>query len=180
MWINVNENKVLSGHMSFFRAATISTSEIQEIVTESSQYQNPRLDDFPLRVIPSWWKFVPFLLTSMASTVYPNLYFPADVYADIHQDQPDPESYAIFVHEQVHLVRMRSHPLRWNARYLLSPTFRLKEEITAIAVEMHYRKQNGLAYNFHRKTAHFSSSAYGWMTTYDVGMDLLKRLWELV
>lgn len=154
--------------------------EIGQFIGMGQQVDLEAIDQLPLKTPPNFWRYVPFLLTDLASAVYPNLYFPTDIYADITGPNPDPANLAVLMHEYVHLERMQDQPLWWNLKYLTSKKFRIQEELIAIATEMQYRVDQGLDYDVDRKAGHFSSRVYAWACTYDDAQTMIQSLWNQV
>lgn len=134
-----------------------------------------------IREIPRWWRFVPFLGDELATTIYPAIYVPREMYEDVFSNTPSDQNIAVLIHEAVHLVRQEEYGSgtgRWKWKYLSSQSFRLGEELTAIRAEMEYRNRKGLSYDFERKARHFSSGAYLWVLPYERSLDILRELWN--
>lgn len=154
-------------------------TDIQVFMAQSNTIDLDTVIEPPIKATPNSWQYIPFLLADIASTIYPNIYLPQEIYDDVQSDHPSPDNLAIVVHEMTHLERQKgTSPLWWNVRYIVSKKFRLREELFAIANEMQYRAENNLDYDIDRKARHFSSSVYGWVATHDDAQVFLGRLWQ--
>jgi len=138
-----------------------------------------KIDFKKVRKIPKWWKCIPFLQVDMAATVYPYMYFPEDVFNDLHALDPNKHNLSIYIHEKVHLDRQVKHgPFAWNFKYIFSKKFRLEEELEAIRTQMIFLKQNSLGYDIDKKAKQFASSIYLWVLPRAEAKDTLTKLWN--
>jgi hypothetical protein len=170
---------ILSLYYGYGHKLSKNLTDIQVFTTLSNTIDLDTIIALPIKATPESWKYIPFLLTDIASTVYPNIYLPQEIYNDVLSDNPSPDNLAIVIHEMTHLERQKAtSPLWWNLKYIVSKKFRLREELFAIANEMQYRVKNNLDYDIDRKARHFSSSVYGWAATYDDAQVFLGRLWQ--
>ena len=136
--------------------------------------------DAHVKMIPTWWKFIPFLGVEIATTIYPYIYLPKDMYVDLISENPSILNMSVLIHEKVHIDRQIQHGsiLLWNINYLLIPKFRLDEEIVAIREQMVFLKKHGKKYDYERKAQQFSSSTYLWVLPYKKSIELLMSLWS--
>lgn len=133
-----------------------------------------------VKMIPRWWKLVPFLGTEVATTIYPNIYLPRAMYENLSSSEPGVPETAVLLHEKTHIERQKKAGVfLWHIKYIFSRSFRLHEELAGIKVEMNHLKENGRMYNFHRKALQFSSGMYLWVLPYEKSMNVLKELWEI-
>ena len=124
---------------------------------------------------------MPFLGDELATTIAPHIYLPEAMYANMLSGAPDNQNIAVVIHESEHLARQAEYPAgeaAWKWKYLTSKSFRLGEELTAIRVEMKYRKQQGLEYDKERKARQFSSGIYLWAASYEQSLDILREMWN--
>lgn len=132
-----------------------------------------------IQVIPSWWKYIPLLGTEITTAIYPNIYFPKEVYSNLLSKSPSILNQSILIHETVHIERQIAYGVfKWNVRYLCDKKFRLEEELIAIKTQMLFLKRNNETYDCKRKAKHFSSSVYLWVLSYDKSLTLLTDLWN--
>lgn len=135
--------------------------------------------DKNVKIIPRWWKFIPFFGIEVATTIYPNIYLPQVMYKNLSSIQPGVPETAVLLHEKTHIERQKGAGVFiWHIKYFFKRSFRLNEELAGIKVEMNYLKENGRVYNFERKAKQFSSSMYLWVLSYEKSMKVLKQLWD--
>lgn len=131
-------------------------------------------------MIPVWWRFIPFLGTEVATTIYPNIYLPHEMFKNLSSAEPGVPETAVLLHEKIHIERQKGAGVfMWHIKYIFSRSFRLREELAGIKVEMNYLKENGRVYNFERKAGQFSSSMYLWVLSYEKSLKVLHELWEM-
>ena len=137
--------------------------------------------DKNIKIIPRWWRLVPFLGADIATTIYPNIFLPIDVYENIKSESPGVREQSILLHEKVHIRRQRElGPLIWNLKYVFLRSFRLNEELVAIKEQMQYLKTNNQSYDCENKAKQLASSTYLWVTSYEKGLDSLSTLWQSI
>ena len=106
----------------------------------------PRLKPRP------WWLF--WLGRDRWLTVAPTIYHPRSV---------NPELFpALIAHEQTQLSQQTGHEIIWLIRYLLQPSFRLSQEVEAIAVEVSFYTPTQRAAIVNWYATALSSAAYLW------------------
>ena len=140
-----------------------------------------QIDFQKVKKIPKWWRWMPFLQVDMAATIYPYMYFPEDIFNDLHATDPEKHNLSIYIHEKVHLDRQVKYGfLIWNLKYIFSKKFRLEEEIEAIRAQMIFLKQNAMGYDIDKKAKQFASSIYLWVLPQDKAKDTLTELWNSI
>ena len=113
------------------------------------------------------------------SAVYPYIFLGRSVYKDAFSLNPNPYTVGLIMHEQEHLKRMKRYGVvKWYLRYLLSPKFRLEEEVKAYAIQFAYIKHTGLTINIDRIARFMSSWLYLWVGSYNDLCARLNKLWE--
>ena len=118
------------------------------------------------------------LSPSAGTVIYPNVYVSDAVYQSLHHGELDPRHVALLLHEQTHVDRMRAYGVgKWYAQYLLSPAFRLNEELEATVPQFTYLKAAGVEIDLEHRAKLLSGSTYLWPTTYEVAYDQLDAIW---
>jgi len=132
-----------------------------------------------VKKVPKYWNYLPLLHTKMASTIYPNIYFPKEEYEDLVSNSPSLLVQSILIHEKVHLKEQKKLGLlKFCFSYLLNKKFRLEQEILGIKEQMKFLKENGENYDIDRKSKHFSGKEYGYLMKFEEARNLLTGLWE--
>lgn len=112
------------------------------------------------------WNIFPFSKRT-AQAIYPNIYFPKEIYQDLISDNPDPYHVAALKHEQTHILRQKKKGwTRWGLSYLLFPKFRFEEELIAIKSTMKHLNSTGYIYDTDRGARFLSSWVYLWCVSY--------------
>lgn len=70
--------------------------------------------------------------------------------------------------------------LTYGAKYFLDSTFRLEEEVIAMAPQFKYLKSRGLKYNFDAKARELSGATYLWVATFTDAKQKIINLWKSV
>lgn len=131
-----------------------------------------------VKIIPSWWKYTPFLGSNMATTIYPKIYLPWDMYRRFAGGSASVWDRSVLLHEEIHIRRQKPSGLRGHIKYLFLPEHRLLEELVPIYIQMKYLKAHGETYDVLRKSRQFSSPAYLWVQNFEDSQDLLSMLWS--
>ena len=122
------------------------------------------------------WKFLPKIIsTKTAQCIYPFIFLPEDIYKDLISPIPKPQSIAIFLHEKFHLERQkRIGILQWSILYIISPKFRLNEELLAFKEQIEYLKKHNLTLDLELRAKRLSSWLYLWCVSYEKALLKLK------
>jgi len=107
----------------------------------------------------------------MAKTIYLN----EKIIADLQRPHPHPFSIAVLRHQEVHA---RHASLFKTLRFILFRDYRIKEEILAYTAMFRILKQQNQTFDFKHAARDFSKLRYLWMTSYEDGMALLRKIWE--
>jgi len=128
---------------------------------------------------PIFWRILPWLYRYTAQALYPSIYVSPEIYENLQSKNPKQKFIAVLEHERKHIERQKEMGLLvFGVKYLLSPKFRLNEELVADKEAMRIYKRYKLSYDFDR-TAHFlSSSLYLWMTSFENAKKELEKIWE--
>lgn len=131
---------------------------------------------------PFWFKYFSFLGAEMAMTIPPFIFFPKSDYQNLKSKNPNANTMAVLLHEKIHVERAKEIGIiRWLFQYIFNKHFRLEEELTAIAWEIHQRHVlSADEYDVDRKARQFASSAYGNICKEDRARSLLQQLKEFV
>ncbi|PIU37100.1 hypothetical protein COS77_02325 [Candidatus Roizmanbacteria bacterium CG06_land_8_20_14_3_00_34_14] len=124
------------------------------------------------------WKFLPKIIsTKTAQCIYPFIFLPEDIYKDLISLTPKPESVAVLLHEKVHLERQkRKGIILWIILYIISPKFRLNEELLAFKEQIKYLKKLNLTLDLELRAKRLSSWLYLWCISYKKALLELKKL----
>jgi len=124
------------------------------------------------------WKFLPkIIFTKTAQCIYPFIFLPEDIYKDLISLTPKPESVAVLLHEKVHLERQkRKGIILWIILYIISPKFRLNEELLAFKEQIKYLKKLNLTLDLELRAKRLSSWLYLWCISYKKALLELKKL----
>ena len=124
------------------------------------------------------WKFLPKIISSKtAQCIYPFIFLPKDIYDDILSKSPKPQSIAILLHEKTHLERQKGKGIiLWITLYMISPKFRLNEELLAFKEQIKYLKKLNLTLDLELRAKRLSSWLYLWCISYKKALLELKKL----
>lgn len=126
-----------------------------------------------IKVIKKPW------LSHTAQAIFPYIFVPEKFYNNLFFENPNPRYIAILEHEKKHLERQKEMGLfNFGLRYLLSPSFRLKEELIAIKESMKYLKEKEFDFDFEKNAKWLSSWLYLWMVPYERVKRELEKVWE--
>ena len=132
-----------------------------------------------IKPIPSFWNYTIFLDTKTATTIYPNIYLPEEMYSHYISGELSITESSVLLHERTHIERQGSYgPIKWLFNYIFSRKFRLNEELFAIRKQMEFLALNGEDYDINKKASQFSSSTYLWVTTKEKAEKLLTQMWD--
>lgn len=132
-----------------------------------------------IKKIPYFWRYLPFLHVKMASTIYPNIYFPENEYLDLNSSNPSFWIQSVLIHEKVHLEVQKEIGLaKFGFFYLISKKFRLEQELLAIEKQMKFLKEKSAAYDVDRKAKQFSGKEYMYLMDFSKAQDTLTKLWN--
>lgn len=127
---------------------------------------------------PAYWKYIPWL-SGPANTIYPYIYMPKRIFADLNGENPTPASLATLVHEETHLKRQRQLGiLKYALLYIGSRHFRFQEELAAIRPQMRLLNRYGIIFNIHTRAKALAGWEYLWCATYTEALRQLKKLQE--
>ncbi len=132
---------------------------------------------------PDWTlKHLPTPLRFAVHAVAPFIICPPDVYDNLRSDKPDPWYRAAMIHEQDHLQRQNRFGLmKWYLAYILSPRFRLHEELRAHKAQIRFLAENGLpALPLSSSAGGLSSWIYGKMISFEDAKGKLSVLEDQV
>ena len=62
--------------------------------------------------------------------------------------------------------------------YLISPSFRFKEELEAIRASMKYLKRKDVQFDTSKRAKYLSSWLYLWCVSYDIAKEELDKAWK--
>lgn len=80
-------------------------------------------------------------------------------------------------HERVHLHRQKELGLlKWLLKYLLSPKFRVGEELLAIKSQLKYLIENQISFELEKMASDLSGPTYLWAIRYDRAIKNLRDL----
>ncbi len=131
--------------------------------------------------IPKFWKYLPFLETGMASSIYPNIYLPDKEYNDWSSSNVSILTKSILIHENVHLENWEKIGFfKFSFLYLVSKSFRLTHELKSIKEQMKFLKENNLIYDIERKARHFAGKEYFYLLKIDKAREILSNLWNSI
>lgn len=123
-----------------------------------------------------FWKFLPKIIsTKTAQCIYPFIFLPEDIYKDLISPTPKTQSIAILLHEKVHFERQKKGILLWIILYIISPKFRLKEELLAFKEQIEYLKKHNLTLDLELRAERLSSWLYLWCISYEKALLELKK-----
>ena len=125
------------------------------------------------------WNIFPWIGDKTATAIFPNVYVPAFLLEDLKSQEPNPFFVAVIKHEQTHIERERQQGLFfWGLKYLISPKFRLEEELIADGEAMKFLHQAGLSFDVETRAKMLSGWLYFWPDSYDSVKSQLNSLWE--
>ena len=113
-----------------------------------------------------------------AQAIYPNIYFPKEIYLKLSSPNPDPKYIAALIHEQEHIKRQKNEGwIKWGMKYIFSPKFRFEEELIAIKASMRYLKKKKIGFDIEKKAEILSGWLYLWPVSYSTAREELKKIW---
>lgn len=134
-----------------------------------------------IKKIPLFWKYLPFFDTTMASTIYINIYLKEDDYNDYFSEHPSVLVQSIVIHEKCHVEKWQEIGLfKFGFLYFFSKKFRLEQELLAIKEQMKFLKQHDEIYDIERKARHFSGKDYRYLLKIDEARKVLTDLWQSI
>lgn len=134
-----------------------------------------------IKKIPWFWKYIPFMETEMASTVYQNIYLTEKDYTDLCSENPSVLVQSILVHENYHVKKWKEIGLlKFSFLYFFSKKFKLEQELLAIREQMQFLKEHGETYDIERKAKHFSGKEYGYLLQIQEARRVLTDLWNSI
>ncbi len=120
-------------------------------------------------MLPKW------ISQNTAHAIYPVIYLPQSVYSQWVSDVVSQQIYAVIEHERVHLQRQKKIGLfKWLLLYLLSPEFRVREELLAIKAQLAYLKSKGVGYDLQKIAWDLSGATYLWAISYNQAREKLQ------
>jgi hypothetical protein len=131
-----------------------------------------------IKIKSGWWRLTP-KCSQTAQALYPNIYLPREIYQDYSGSQPKPWTVSVVEHEATHLERQEKLGIwKWYVMYLLSPKFRINEELESIKKQMSILKKFGGNY----PVEHGAKVLSGWMylkaVNYDQAFRELQSAWK--
>lgn len=137
-------------------------------------FNNIKVKGFP-------WTILPLFSTYTAHAIYPNVYVPKDIYANLLSGNPDPKNISILIHEQTHIKRQKQMGwFIWGLKYCLSGKFRFEEELAAIKESMKYLKKKNITCDTERSVRFLSGYLYLWCVSYEEAKRKLDDAWKEV
>lgn len=134
-----------------------------------------------IRPIPFYFRFLPFLHSEMASSIYPNIYLTKKEYEEYQSGSVSILTQSVIIHEQEHLKNWKDIGyLNFPYLYLTNKDWRLEEELRAIKIQMIFLKENNQTYDIERKARQFSGKEYGEVLSYEESVKVLTRLYESI
>ena len=123
------------------------------------------------------WKIFPKIISSKtAQCIYPFIFLPENVYNDLKSSNPNPESFALLLHEQTHLERQKKYGILWFIKYLFSAKYRFNEELLAFKKQVSHLKKYNLNLDLETRAKRLSSWLYLWCITYKKALEELEKL----
>lgn len=139
------------------------------------------LNKIMIKKIPWLWKYLPFFGTTMASTIYTNIYLIDEDYNDYFSDNPSILVQSIVIHEKYHVEKWKEIGLfKFGFLYFFSKKFRLEQELLAIREQMKFLKQYNEVYDIERKAKHFAGKDYRYLLKIDEARKVLTELWQSI
>lgn len=124
-----------------------------------------------------WFAFNP--RTRYALAYNSQIYVSPKVYDSLKNKNPDSYSIALLEHEIVHLKHKKQLGKgKHSLKYLLSPNFRLQEELAADTAMMKYLKGKGLSFSIEKRAKVLSSGLYLWMISCEEAKGKLSEIWK--
>lgn len=121
--------------------------------------------------------FLPLIGKSTTNSVYPFIFFPDKIYNDLKSSNPNPINIALLTHEEVHRKRqVQMGALRFTIKYLLSPKFRINEELIADREYMKILKKNKLKFDIDKRAKQLSGHTYLWAISFEKAKELLEKI----
>lgn len=118
-------------------------------------------------------------LSGTSNTIYPWIFVPGDVYEDLQSDHPQIASRATLIHEEVHLRRQKEPGIVWfGLKYLLSRSFRYREELLAIGEQMKFVRSEGGPFDIDRRGRMLAGWVYLWCVPFERARSDLLKMWE--
>lgn len=128
---------------------------------------------------PFIWCFIPFLRSYTAQAIYPNIYVVKEAFESLSSKDPNPRYIASLEHELTHIQRQKEiRFFKWGVKDILSPQFRLQEELLAMRETMRYLKKRKLKFDFDRSARFLSSYLYFRMASYKQVKKKLEEIWD--
>ena len=126
---------------------------------------------FNLIIKPSFFRpFGP--LYNSAQAIYPFIFIPSYIAKNLNLT----EYKAVLEHEIVHLNRARKKGLLiWYPLYIISGSFRLKEEVIAYLHKKIYLESQGEVFDIEKHAMILSGPIYGRMVSFEEACTLLKK-----
>jgi hypothetical protein len=126
---------------------------------------------YKILIKPNFLRFFGVIYHSVQA-IYPFIIAPK--YVTEKASTRDPNYLSIFEHEVVHLRRAKElGVLRWYLSYLLSPKFRLNEEVVAYKKKFEVLKKYGRKFDIDSHARALSGWVYGKMIGYEDAKKLL-------
>ena len=135
-----------------------------------------------VKTIEFVWR-LPWLSRYKAFVVppFPIIFVAPNILNNLQSDSPSPKSISFLAHEIKHLERQKQMGwIKFGFLYLISPKFRLEEELAAIKAAMIHLKKNKQEFDIDRAAKGLSSYLYLWMTSYENAKRELEKIWKEV
>lgn len=132
-----------------------------------------------VKVKPWWFNIIPWLNKYTANAIYPNVYVPQNMYENLLSQKPNPKHIGVLIHEETHLERERKMgPIKFGAKYFLSPKFRFNEELAANREMYKFLKKHKVKHDIEKHSRFLSGWLYLWPVSYEYAKKELEKAWE--
>jgi hypothetical protein len=134
-----------------------------------------------VKCIPIWINRIPLFKNTGGLALYPYIFLNAIFYNDLLLKNPKPKTVYALIHEQEHIKRAKiKGPGLWSLLYVLSPSFRVNEELEADREAMKYWKSQRLDYDFDSRAKSLSSAMYLRPISEKEAKQKLLKIWDMV